>query len=182
MMLNKNIIGLLKKKRENKSGRAAVKPAREPIDWFLEALALLGLLVLFGYVIYHFPKLPDIIPSHFNASGQPDDYSAKSTLWLLPGIAVFIYILLSLIVLIPHQFNYSVKITAENALRQYKIAIRLISYLKAAIIWMFFYISYATISVVAKEDSGLGLWFLPTFLGGILIPLIIYFIAAYRNR
>ena len=131
---------------------------------------------------YYFPQLPDTIPSHYTESGQPDDYSTKSTFLTLPAIAVFIYVLLSLIVLIPQQFNYSVKITPEDALRQYKLATRLIRYLKAAIIWMFFYISFSTIRVVTKADTGLGLWFLPIILGGILVPLIIYLFVAYKNR
>jgi uncharacterized membrane protein len=153
-----------------------------PIDWLLEAMAILGLMILLGFVIYQYPRLPGTIPSHFNWAGLPDEYSSKSSFWLLPGIGVFIYILLSLIVLIPHQFNYSVRITPANALKQYAMAIRLIRYLKGAIIWLFFYISYATIRVVTKEDSGLGLWFLPVVLGGILIPVIIYLILAFRNR
>ena len=181
-MFNNNFIGALRRKRVDKSNRPTIRPEMGPIDWLLEAAALLGLLFFAGFAVYHFPKLPELIPSHFNGAGQPDEYAAKSTFWMLPGIAIFIYALMSLIVLAPHQFNFRVTITPQNALKQYTLAIRLIRYLKAGLIWMFFYISYGTIRVVAKDGTGLGSWFLPVVLGGIFIPLIIYFIAAARNR
>ncbi len=176
------MFALIRKRRASKLNRPLVKPEMTPIDWLLEGLALLGLMFLAGYVIYQFPGLPDIIPSHFNGAGQPDDYSQKSSILALPAIGTFLYFMLTLIALIPHQFNYTITITPANALKQYTIAIRLVRYLKAAIIWLFFYISFATVRVVAKEDSGLGLWFLPITLGGIFIPIIIYVIMASRHR
>lgn len=180
-MINTNYSGFFKLNRFNKSDRPVVRPEMTPADWLLEAAALLGLMVLLGYVIYQFPKLPQTIPSHFTASGSPDEFSSRSSFWMLPGIGVFVYILLSLIVLVPHQFNYLVTITPANALRQYTLAIRLIRYLKAAVIWIFFLISNATVRFVEKEGSGPGSWFLPVILGGIFVPMIIYFIAS-RNR
>ena len=181
-MFNNNFIGALRRKRDDKLNRPTVRPEIGPIDWLLEAAALLGLLFFAGFVVYYFPKLPELIPSHFNGAGKPDEYAPKSTFWILPGIALFIYTLLSMMVLTPHRFNFSVKITPLNALKQYTLAIRLIRYLKAGLIWMFFYISYGTIRVAEKDGTGLGSWFLPVVLGGIFIPLIIYKINSSRNR
>jgi uncharacterized membrane protein len=159
-----------------------IKPEMAPSDWLLEAFALSGILLMTGFVIYHYPGLPDTIPSHYNGSGIPDDYSSKSSVWILPGIGLFVYILLSLIALAPNQFNYPIKITPANALKQYTMALRLIRYLKAVIIWMFSYISYSTVKVAEKEQSGLGLWFVPIFLGVIFIPLIYYIHKSFKHR
>jgi uncharacterized membrane protein len=182
MMFNNNFNGVFNRNRVSKADRPLIKPEMTPIDWLIEAFSIMGLMIFLGFVIYNFPKLPETIPSHFNGAGIPDEYSPKSTFWILPGIAVFIYILLSFIALVPHQYNFTVKITRANALKQYTFANRLVRYLKAALICLFFYISYTTIRVAANADSGLGLWFLPVVLSGIFIPLIIYFIAASRNR
>ncbi|MCX6303709.1 MAG: DUF1648 domain-containing protein [Bacteroidetes bacterium] len=182
MIFNSNTIGALKRTRTDKSGRPAARPEMAPADWLLEALALIGLMVLAGFAIYQYPGLPEMIPSHFNSTGTPDDYAAKDTFWLLPGISLFIYILLSLISRIPQQFNYAVKITPENALKQYAMAIRLIRYLKAALIWMFFFITRATAQVTANDASGTGMFFIPVMLGGIFIPLIIYLVNSHRHR
>ena len=182
MIQRNNFSGIFQWNRVNKANRPTERPGMAAVDWLLEAAALLGILIFLGFVIYHYPRLPEVIPSHFNGAGLPDDYSSKSSIWFLTGIAVFIYVMLSLIVLIPHQFNYTVKITQENALRQYTLAIRLVRYLKVAIIWLFFYIGYATIRVVAKLDSGLGIWFLPVVLAGMLVPVIIYLILANTRK
>jgi uncharacterized membrane protein len=182
MIPGNNYSGFFKRTRVNKADRPLVKPEMMPIDWLLETAALLGILISLGFVIYQYPRLPEIIPSHFNGAGIPDDYASKSSIWLLTGIAVFIYALLSLIVLIPHQFNYTVKITPENALRQYSLAMRLVRYLKVAIVWLFFYIGYATVRVVAKLDPGLGKWFLPVVFAGILVPVVIYLILANTRK
>jgi uncharacterized membrane protein len=182
MIFNNNLIGIFNRKKASKADRPAIKPDMAPLDWLLEASALLGMMVMAGYVIYYFPQLPETIPSHFNGSGVPDDYSSKDSFWILPGIGVFIYILQSLIVQVPQQFNFPIKITPANALRQYTMAIRLIRYLKAAILWLFLYITHATVRVAAGLDSGLGPWFLPVVLGGILLPVMIYMILAFRSR
>ncbi|MDP1623848.1 MAG: DUF1648 domain-containing protein [Bacteroidales bacterium] len=182
MIFRKSHYGFFKPFRTSTANRPVIKPEMAPLDWLLEGAALLGLMVLFGFVIYHFQRLPETIPSHFNSAGQPDDYSSKSSIWMLPGVAIFVYVLLGLFMLIPNQFNYPVKINPANARRQYTMAIRLVRYLKAAIIWLFFYISSISVRVAAKEDSGLGLWFLPIVLGGIFLPLIVYFIMAFKSR
>ncbi len=182
MIFNNNFRGRLKRNRAGKADRPMVRTEMTPIDWLLEACAIVGLMIFMGYIIYYFPRLPETIPSHFDGAGKPDDYAEKATMWFLPAIAMFIYILFSVIVLIPHQFNYTVKITPANAPKQYAMALRLIRYLKAALTWMFFYISYATIQVSLNKGSGLGIGFIPVVFGGILIPLFIYMIVAYRNR
>jgi uncharacterized membrane protein len=182
MIFRNNIPGLFNRNRVNKADRPVIRPEKTPVDWLLEATAFAGLMFSIGFAVYYFPRLPETIPSHFDASGLPDGYSSKSTFLMLPGIGLFVYILLSFIVLVPNQFNYAVKITPANALKQYALAIKLIRYLKAAVIWLFFYISYATIRVAENEEPGLGLWFLPIVLGGIMLPVIIYMIVAFRHK
>jgi uncharacterized membrane protein len=182
MIIPKGNSGIFSKRNQDKADRPVVKPEMTPPDWLLEAFALFGILLMAGFVIYKYPGLPDIIPSHFNGAGVPDDYSSKSTVWIFTGIGVFVYILLSFIAMIPNQFNYPIKITPANALKQYTMALRLIRYLKAVIIWLFAYISYSIVKVAEKEQSGLGLWFLPLFLGIMFIPLIYYIIKSFKHR
>jgi len=182
MMLNNNTSGFFRKRREDKSNRPLVMPEKEPVDWVLEGVALLGLMVFLGFALYQYPRLPQIIPSHFNAEGVADDYSSKSSFWMLPVVAGFIYALLTIVALIPHQLNYAVKITPANALKQYRLAMRLVRYLKAFLIWMFFYIAYAAIHVAFGSQGGLGLWFLPVTLAFVFVPLITYLVISSRYR
>ncbi|MCX6269376.1 MAG: DUF1648 domain-containing protein [Bacteroidetes bacterium] len=181
-MVNQNFIGSIRRRRVEKANRPTVRPEMAPIDWLLELVALMGVVFLLGFAIYEYPRLPDTIPSHFNGAGVADEYSSKDTFWILPGIGVFIYLLLSLIVLVPHQFNFAVTITPKNALKQYTMAVRFVRYLKVVLIWLFLYISYLTVRVVANEESGLGLWFLPITLGCIFIPLVIYVSMSFKHK
>ena len=181
MILHRNNYGLFRRNRIE-SDRPVMRPDMGPIDWLLEAIAISGLMFFLGYTIYNYPHIPETIPTHFNSSGQADEYGSRASFIILPGIAFFVYILLTLISLIPYRFNFTVKITPENAQRQYIMATRMIRTLKSSLIWGFFYLSYATIRVAEGAASGLGIWFVPLFLGIILIPLINYFIMAHLKR
>ncbi len=169
-------------RRTKEPDRPVIRPELAPVDWLLEALALIGLVTTMGYVIYVYPKLPSTIPTHFNASGMADDFGSKTSFLFPLGMALFIYILLTLISLVPHTFNFPGKITPQNAARQYTLATRLVRYLKTVIILLFFYISYSTARIVAHETGGLGLWFLPVFLGLVMIPIIIYMVIALNKK
>jgi uncharacterized membrane protein len=168
--------------RDNKESRPRLKPEMSPLDWLLEIFALLILLCFLGYFIYHYPHLPRVIPSHFNASGDVDQHSQKTTLWMLPVISVLIYLLLFFISMLPHTFNYPGKITPQNAQRQYNLAVRLIRYLKMLIPALFFYTYHSIVRVACHKTGGLGPWFLPVFLTLIFFPIIIYLIAASRSK
>jgi uncharacterized membrane protein len=180
MMIPRANFGLFRRYRIERD-QPVVKPEMNPVDWLLETIALTGLLFIAGYTIYNYPALPDTIATHFNASGQADELGGKDSFFFLPGVAVFTYILLTLANLIPYRFNYTVKITQGNALRQYTLATRMLRILKIVLILLFWYISYATVQV-SKGATGLGMWFLPLILGIIFGTLIIYFITAYRNK
>ena len=41
------------------------------------------LLLLLIQTIYYYPKLPEQMASHFNASGQPDDWTGKQSFFLI---------------------------------------------------------------------------------------------------
>ena len=46
-------------------------------------------MVIASIILY--PKLPDIIPTHWNFKGQPDDWGAKWwAAWLIPGISLLL--------------------------------------------------------------------------------------------
>ena len=168
-----------KPKRE--PDRPVLRPEMTPVDWIMEGLALLGLLAFVGTMVYFFPGLPGRIPSHFDAAGYPDEWDGKSSLVGLAAIALFIYALLTFLNLIPHRFNFPVRITPQNALRQYTMAIRLVRYLKCIIVWMFFYIHWSILRVALFSSSGIGEWFFPVIIVLFLLPLIVYGVLALKK-
>ena len=43
----------------------------------------------------------------------------KVTIWIMPAVAAIIFAVLTAVSRYPHTFNYPVRITSENARRQY---------------------------------------------------------------
>lgn len=172
----------LKKKISPGEPRPILNIEFGPADWILEGLSLIALLSFFGFILYQYRLLPETIPTHFDATGTPDESGRKNTLWVMPAIALILYIILTFISRIPEKFNFPVKITTANARVQYILGLRLIRYLKFAIILIFFFIGYATVMIARNQMKTIGLWLLPVMIGGMLVPLILYLILAFRNK
>lgn len=112
------------------------------IDIILEVLGWFLLILLWIGFIYTFNQLPNIIPGHFDASGNIDGYTAKNSIIGLPIVATILFSILTIINYYPHLCNYPVKITIENAKFQYTLATRLLRILKSFILILFGTIIY----------------------------------------
>jgi uncharacterized membrane protein len=118
--------------------------------------------------------LPDTIPRHYNFVGQPDGYSGKSIIFILPALTIVIYLLMTIGPRFPHIFNYPFQLTDENAERQYRNMTFMIRTLKIIIIVIFGYLTYATIQNGLGKMQGLGTWFTPVTLL-LLLGTVVYF-------
>ncbi|MBD2411914.1 hypothetical protein FACHB389_34930 [Nostoc calcicola FACHB-389] len=130
----------------------------------LNLIALAGLVALFCIAIHAWFTLRDTIPIHFGFDGQANGWGSKKNLWLLPIVGLAIYGLLTFISRYPHTFNYAVKITEQNALRQYKIACSMLNWLKTEMVWIFAYIEWQIFYLATTTNPNLGIWFLPVSL------------------
>ena len=152
-----------------KKDRPKIKIELTKSDKILEIVALLLLICLWIYVIYNYNSLPDIINTHFNAQGKPDGSGEKQYIFGLPGVATFIYLLVTIATKYPHTFNYTEEITEENALEEYSKTIKMNRILKIVVIGIFSYASWQTINEVDINPL-----FFPIMLVAIFGP-IIYF-------
>ncbi len=152
-----------------------------PIDKVMEFLGWLTLGLLWGFTLFNYSTLPDNIPTHFNAAGQADSYGSKGTIFILPIIGTVLFIGLTVLNMFPHIFNYPKNITVENAQRQYSNAMRMLRFLKFAIVAIFFLLVYLTSQAAAVGGKGIGLWALPLILGLIFIPLIFFIIKSFKS-
>jgi len=105
-------------------------PRLDSFDWLLEILSVLLVFILFFIPIYLISDLPQEIPIHFNFLGDPDRYGKKETIWVMVVIGFFIYISITVLTFFPALFNYPVKITQENSEIQYKLASRMLRWIK----------------------------------------------------
>ena len=136
--------------------RPKIEVPKEPLDWFLEAVAIFAVLAMFLYPLYHYGSMPDRVPTHFDASGMPDAYGSKTSIWALPIISLVTFIILFIMNKSPHIFNYPTKITEDNALSQYQAATRLIRLLNAIMMAFMAYISYGIVQNALGMQNGLG--------------------------
>lgn len=159
-----------------------IVPPVTPLQQFFNTVALVALIGFVIFFLLKWPGLPNPVPRHFNAAGEPDAYGSKYFMMLLPLLAIGSYILFNFLYKRPHTFNYPVKITEENAERQYRLVLEMMSALNAGIIIAFFYISWRTVAIVNEEVSGLDGWFLPAFLLMTFLPIGFYLLKANQNK
>lgn len=154
--------------------RPKLKQKKQLIDTVIDGIGLITLLFSWGYLLWHFKALPDIIPTHFDHRGSVDGTGSKFTLFLLPVLGTLIFFGLGVLTNVPHVLNYTVKITAENAREQYSRASRMLRYLKTVIQFIFAFIVYRTVTIASQPELGLGKWMLPIVLILILVPIAIF--------
>lgn len=150
-------------------------------DRLIEALCI-GLIVGFwAFAWYAYSTVPEIIPTHFNASGKPDAEGSRSTIWILPAITTLSYILLVLFNRVPHIFNYPVKITEDNAAFQYGNATRMIRVLNLILIAMFFIIGVIMYRVAMGKMEGTGTMVILVAVVLPIVPVFYYFNKARKG-
>ncbi|TDQ33027.1 DUF1648 domain-containing protein [Zeaxanthinibacter enoshimensis] len=136
----------------------------DPIHSAVEKAGLALLILLWIYVGFTYMDLPESIPVHFNGKGEPDSFADKSMFFMLPLLATLLFAGLNWLKQYPEYLNYPVRITEENAARQYRNVRRMILVLNTIIILTFWAICIGTVLVANGEADGLGDWFIPLFL------------------
>lgn len=144
-------------------------------DLIFEIAGILGLLLLIGLPSFFYSRMPDEIPIHFGISGFADGWGAKKAIWLLPVIAIVIYLGLSFLNYFLIRTTPSGKLDAATEIRQKKGVYSLLQFLKAMLSISFAYLVFAAIQVSRGNQEGLGKWFLPVFI--ILLTIVPIFFA-----
>jgi uncharacterized membrane protein len=159
--------------------RALVRTTTDKASEYISAGTL---SFIWAYTLWHFSSLPDTIPIHFNAAGEPDNIGGKRTILTLPVVATVIYVGLTVLNRYPHIFNYPVRITEANALKHYTAATRLLRYLKLAIMVIVGCLVYNSIQTALGTTDGLGPWFLPVVLALTFGPLVVYLFQTFAKK
>lgn len=162
------------------------RPIYQPKMFFIDLLgrnfSRLLLLFLWISVFYMYNRLPEIIPTHFNMSGEVDDYGNKLTLFLIPILGSVLFVVMSILLKHPEKFNYPVKITLANAQKQYTLAVRLIRWLNVTIMIVFNGLLWLIYYSAVKSDAVHAMFIAVLILLLTIVPLVIYFIASYHHK
>lgn len=71
------------------------KPKLSAYQTAVELLSILLMAATLVYVLVTFPSLPAKIAGHFNAAGDITSYSGKGSIWLLFGIELIMYVMMT---------------------------------------------------------------------------------------
>jgi uncharacterized membrane protein len=153
----------------------------KPVDWIIEGITVFIVMGIAVYTTIHYSALPDTIPTHYGFSGKADGYGGKSTLLVLLGVLMAMYLMLLGVSRIPHKFNYVTEITESNAPRQYSIALQMMRIVKLIGVIIFSYIILTTIQITQGNAMSLGTWFLITAIFFLFVTIIIYAIRSSKS-
>jgi len=126
-------------------------------------------------------RLPSRIPTHFDMAGRPNGWGTPHMLLLLPIVGGAMYLLMTVVSRYPGAFNYPVRVTPANSKRLQELALGMIAWLKAEVIWLFAAIQIAAVHAARSGGGGLPAWMMPLVLGVVFGTIIGYVIAMRRS-
>lgn len=143
-----------------KEERPKIKLTLSRSEKVVDVLCWLILLAIWAITLLSYDKLPDVIPTHFNARGEADGFGEKWVVLFEPLLATILVAVLTVLGKNPHVFNYPVAVTPDNAEKLYSQAARILRYVKLAVVVIIGIIIMQTIWY-DEVQSGFGIWFLP---------------------
>ncbi|MCH8242719.1 MAG: DUF1648 domain-containing protein [Planctomycetes bacterium] len=148
----------------------------------LDIAAWLGCAFCVLLVAVSWRFLPDTIPIHFDAGGEPDGWGGKAVVLIPPIILLGPFILLTALTSYAHRFHYPIRITEQNAERQYLIARSLMRWLKVEIVFLFASITSSMVWVSVGFSERLSTLGLHMLLAAIGVTMAVHLLLVYRRR
>jgi uncharacterized membrane protein len=145
-----------------------------------ELMAAAGLVFSAAVVADFYSRLPERIATHFNGAGVAKEFGARSTLWVLVGIACLLYLTLSALNFVPRIVNVKRPLAPEQGKAVLAESMAMVGWIKAEVCWMFAYLCLAMVRNGMGLQEGLGAWFLPATLVVVLGTCAVYLMRIFR--
>ncbi|MBH0164282.1 DUF1648 domain-containing protein [Fictibacillus sp. 7GRE50] len=160
-------------------GRPKLNIQRTWFENFLDIASITLLVIGTVSLISQWAAIPNTVPTHFNAAGEPDGWGSKNNLWILIVMGAVTWLLLTVLEKFPHIYNYF-NLTEENVERQYKNARMMINVMKNEILIFFVYMTWACAEVANGTSEGLSVWVLPIFIIGITGSIAFFIVRSIK--
>lgn len=99
---------------------------RTPLQQWCTWISLAITAATAFYVAFMYQQLPQVVPMHFNFSGEIDGWGGKGSVWFLPAISLFMWVLLFILSDRPELHNYYY-LREENKTAQYRFSCSLLA-------------------------------------------------------
>lgn len=166
----------------NKSYRPRLAITPTSTDKLLDILGYLVLAALLVVPLLYINQLPDEIPTHFNGLGEADAVGGKNSLCWLPGLGVLLFLILTLLLRIPHHYNYPVTLHEQNAEIQYAMALTLMRNIRFFTTGLFLAATIKTIAISLGKSAALADAFVWIGLLAVIIVPIYYILKARKYK
>ena len=147
----------------------------------LESLSLTLLALHLIYLWLSYTSLPDTIPTHFNAAGQPDDFGSKNGIWSLWFVSLGLYAMFTALSFVPLRsslWNLPEHIKEDASGRSRPLVNELMAWLKLLTVSIFFFLSWLTVRTAQGVEVA---WGVPVLLiSSLFLPLLILAVYLYK--
>lgn len=148
---------------------------------FIVVLFLVNVLIVAG----NYGSLPEEIPTHFSASGEPDSHGPKSMILLYPGLQILFLLIALLVYKYPNYANIPSTIALKNLQPEIKEKaygiIRNTTLITMSIVSLLMvYLATQTLEVAKKQASAINPWGLYGILL-LLAPVVVYYAIRMRR-
>jgi len=149
----------------------------------LEVLCLASLAGIFWitWQAFNGPEpLPSRVPTHFDAAGNANAWGPPSTLWLLPVVAVALYLFITVISLLPTRIRSAVKLSPECRSHLEALTHQMVAWIKLEMICLFAWIQWSILQSLRQGEGSLSPIAVPVFIAAILATMGLHTVAILR--
>jgi uncharacterized membrane protein len=149
----------------------------------LETLSLvcLAVIALITYQAFNGPEpLPARIPIHFDAAGNANGWGPPSSLVMLPIVAAGLYLLITVISLLPTGIRSAVKLTPESRERIQALTRQMLAWIKAEMVGLFLFIQWFILAGIRDGSNRIPAIPAPVFLVVIFATVGWHLVAVFR--
>lgn len=159
---------------QNKFDIKKVKVHRTPGATILELLFVIVAIIVWGLIILMIHRAPDIVPTHFDGSGNPNAYGSPVGV-IIPCIIITIGALICMVVAyFPRHINMPVKITN---IRQVELAIASIRVAGISMLLLALVVAYMMLGMSSPSPYPVL-----AFVGLFIIEIIIFSILIRKAK
>ena len=137
----------------------------------LELFSLVLVFLCFYIAFSNYSSLPDQIPMHFNASGNPDDYGSKAWILSFPIASAVVFLLFTALNILfaavkdPRRFinlpsgKKATEVLTETQGEAIRVFVnRYLFVLKLIMLGLFTYLAWQTVEIAFGRSSSMGFW------------------------
>lgn len=169
--------------------KAKIAKRRLKYNWInliFDAISIAMIITLLTVILIEYPKLPDIIATHYNSAGVADGWGSKNQIFMHLGLMLGFFALFSILQIIKVRWmiNLGLPVYVDtfvdfpvNKDKLYKLMSVGISVFRVLVLQIFFVLGYFH---ATQSSMKISIGVIMGCVGTMLVGLIVYFVIAFR--